>query len=299
MTAPLLISADINSVTDYALETWGNAEAIAVNQDPMGKQGFRVIGEDMGASSGTNIWAKPLQDGTWAVAFLNNDQNTQDMTCDAFCMSQIPFTKQGSQVATFSGVLMNNCTNGNPAQQWVISADGTINNTQTGWCLSTYNCGKADNTSVVLAPCSASSPCSGQDQIWTRDTSRGTFTNANSGKCLDQYEYTTPRIDAYTCNGGGNQNFVYNPQSMTLVAQQSQQCLTALPLFTNQTFYVRDLWAHSNLPATSTLAGFTAKQVPGTGGVSLFKFSLSQSTLLPSIPRYAAYLDKDGEPKKL
>jgi len=295
MTSPLLISADINSVSDYALETWGNVEAIAVNQDPMGKQGSRIIGTDLGASSGTNIWAKPLSDGTWAIVFLNNNQADQDMTCDAYCMAQMPFSTQSSQVGTFSGVQMSNCSSNNPYQQWNTNSNGMIINVKLGLCLSIYNCGTTDNTNVVLAVCSTTTSCSGTDQVWKNDSSHGTYTNSHSGKCLDQYEYLTSRVDAYTCNGGGNQNFQYNSQTKTLVAQQSQQCLTALPLFTNQTLYVRDLWAHQNLTPTSTFAGFTAKQVPGTGGVSMYKFSLSQSTLLPAVPKYAAYLDENGK----
>eukprot|EP00456_Euglypha_rotunda_P023888 TRINITY_DN19703_c0_g1_i1.p1 TRINITY_DN19703_c0_g1~~TRINITY_DN19703_c0_g1_i1.p1 ORF type:complete len:245 (-),score=28.84 TRINITY_DN19703_c0_g1_i1:99-764(-) len=221
------------------------------------------------------------------------------MTCDSFCMAQMPFNKQTSQVGTFSGVQMTNCSSSsNPYQQWNVNSNGTITNVQLGWCLSIYMCGSDDNTSVVLAPCSSTTTCGGKDQTWTYDSSRGTFVNSNNGKCLDQYEYTCPRVDSYACNAGGNQNFQYNSQTKTLIAQQSQQCLTALPLFTNQTVYVRDLWAHENLAATSTFGGFTAKQVPGTGGVSMFKFSLSQSTLLPAVPKYAKYLDENGKPRK-
>jgi len=276
MAAPLLISADINSVSDYALETWGNVEAIAVNQDKIAVQGIRLVGVDLGASSGTNIWGKPLADGSWAVVFLNNNPTDQVMTCDDYCFSLMTFNGvqlELNAVAAFTAVEQSNCT-GELNQKWTIHTNGSIESQSIpGWCLAAWGCGTADNTDVRLVPCgnSSQSSCNYKDQYWTVDSS-SRILSAPSGKCLDQYEWTTARVEIWTCDGGDNQIWTRSAGS-ELIAKQSQQCLTALPIFTEQTVNVRDLWAHTDLPATTTFKGFTPT-VPGQGGCTMYKFSV-------------------------
>jgi alpha-galactosidase len=94
--APLLISADIGGVSQYTMETWSNAEAIAINQDlgrypdfPHGA--WRLVGDDLNATAGTNVWGRALSDGGFAVAFLNNFPNPQNITCDESCFSQMNY----------------------------------------------------------------------------------------------------------------------------------------------------------------------------------------------------------------
>jgi len=106
MSAPLLISANLNAVSDYALETWGNEEAIYVNQNfrdfPEGTpeeqkiyQGIRVAGQDLSydkssdTGSGTNVWAKPLPNGVWGMVFLNNENTETNVLCDNDCFKQL------------------------------------------------------------------------------------------------------------------------------------------------------------------------------------------------------------------
>eukprot|EP00937_MAST-01D_sp_MAST-1D-sp2_P001575 g1575.t1 len=106
-SAPLLISANINSVDAYALETWGNEEAIYVNQhfrEGGPYQGERIVGGDLSYSlktptspakgSGTNVWAKPLPDGEFALAMISNEDTPQDVTCDAACFAKAGATNK-------------------------------------------------------------------------------------------------------------------------------------------------------------------------------------------------------------
>jgi hypothetical protein len=66
LAAPLMISANLISLSHGSLATVSNRAAIAIDQDPAGVQG-RLL-----ASSGEGqIWVKPLSDGSRAVALLN------------------------------------------------------------------------------------------------------------------------------------------------------------------------------------------------------------------------------------
>ncbi|MCF1592789.1 NPCBM/NEW2 domain-containing protein [Streptomyces muensis] len=70
MAAPLLIGSDLRSASEETFEILGNREVIAVDQDPLGKQGAVI-------SSGGGRWvvAKEMRDGSRAVA-LFNESNT-------------------------------------------------------------------------------------------------------------------------------------------------------------------------------------------------------------------------------
>jgi alpha-galactosidase len=64
--SPLLIGCDITNMTSETLLILTNPEAIAVNQDTLGVQGHKVFN-----SSGLEVWAGPLADGSVAALLLN------------------------------------------------------------------------------------------------------------------------------------------------------------------------------------------------------------------------------------
>jgi len=70
LASPLMIGCDVRAMSEPAREILLNTEAIAVNQDPLGRQGYRV-GEFMHGSRPTPVWAKPLEDGSVAVGLFN------------------------------------------------------------------------------------------------------------------------------------------------------------------------------------------------------------------------------------
>lgn len=69
MAAPLQMSNDLRDFPDWAREILQNREVIAVNQDKLCKMGRRVFkGEE------TEVWARPLYDGSVAVALFSRAQ---------------------------------------------------------------------------------------------------------------------------------------------------------------------------------------------------------------------------------
>jgi alpha-galactosidase len=77
LSSPLLTGSDIRNLDDYSLETLTNHEVIALNQDSLGLQAKKVI--DKGD---LEVYAKPLSDGSWAVALLNRGGTTAIMSLD-------------------------------------------------------------------------------------------------------------------------------------------------------------------------------------------------------------------------
>lgn len=77
LAAPLLIGCDLQQVDSFTLRLLTNNEVIAVDQDPAGIQGKRITGD---RNNKTEIWAKPLQDGSIAVGLFNLSDNKQVLT---------------------------------------------------------------------------------------------------------------------------------------------------------------------------------------------------------------------------
>ena len=69
--APLLLGCDLTHVDAFTMNLLGNDEVIEVNQDPLGRMASRV------ATRGeTQVWAKPLSDGSIAVGLFNLGDET-------------------------------------------------------------------------------------------------------------------------------------------------------------------------------------------------------------------------------
>ena len=67
VAAPLIAGNDVRKMKNGTIEILTNKEVIAIDQDSLGVQGFK-FNDDM---QGVEVWAKPLQNGDWAVCFLN------------------------------------------------------------------------------------------------------------------------------------------------------------------------------------------------------------------------------------
>jgi alpha-galactosidase len=70
LAAPLMIGCDVRHMNPLTRELLLNRELITVNQDPLGRQGYRVGGVSHGREV-AEVWAKPLEDGSIAVGMFN------------------------------------------------------------------------------------------------------------------------------------------------------------------------------------------------------------------------------------
>lgn len=66
LCAPLLLGNDLRSITPETLAIVANAEVIAIDQDPLGRQARPVVRQ-----ADREIWIKPLADGSLAVGLFN------------------------------------------------------------------------------------------------------------------------------------------------------------------------------------------------------------------------------------
>jgi alpha-galactosidase len=74
LAAPLIAGNDLRSMTEVTREILTNKEVIAVDQDKAGMEGFRFQDQDS-----LEIWVRPLDNGDWAVCFLNRSHEPKTL----------------------------------------------------------------------------------------------------------------------------------------------------------------------------------------------------------------------------
>ncbi len=75
LAAPLMAGNDLRSMSSETRDILTNKEVIAVNQDPLGRQGRRVWKD-----GDLEVWGKQLQDGNRAVVLLNRGSSSHEIS---------------------------------------------------------------------------------------------------------------------------------------------------------------------------------------------------------------------------
>jgi alpha-galactosidase len=77
LAAPLIAGNDLRKMTPETISIQTNKEAIAIDQDSLGVEGFKYYDFD-----GIEIWVKPLKNNNLAVCFLNRSDREQNLYWD-------------------------------------------------------------------------------------------------------------------------------------------------------------------------------------------------------------------------
>ena len=77
LAAPLMAGNDVRKMTPEINAILIDREALAVDQDPLGKQGWRFRAE-----AGREIWVRELSGGDWAVVLLNSGDEAAELEID-------------------------------------------------------------------------------------------------------------------------------------------------------------------------------------------------------------------------
>jgi alpha-galactosidase len=101
LAAPLLAGNDLRNVKPEILNILKNREVIAIDQDPLGRQGRRLR-----ADGDVEIWTRPLSGGGLAIGVFNRGTATAQVTirCEEFqlCDADVRDVWTGSPAARFT-----------------------------------------------------------------------------------------------------------------------------------------------------------------------------------------------------
>ncbi|GAA4409597.1 ricin-type beta-trefoil lectin domain protein [Actinokineospora soli] len=228
MAAPLMAGNDIRTMSAETSAVLRNRHLLAVNQDPLGAGGRRV--RDDGA---TEVFAKPLADGSVAVGLLNRGggptavTTTADqigLTGTAFTLTDLwtgaTSTTSGQISATVPahGIAVYRVVGGSP----VPSTTSRLRGAASGRCADVEAAATTAGALVGLWDCHTAA-----NQAWT------TWPNGEirvyGDKCLDAEGRGTAngtRVIIWSCNGQDNQKWMLHPDQ-TVRNVRAGLCLDA------------------------------------------------------------------------
>ena len=74
LAAPLMAGNDLRSMKKETIEILTNPEIIAIDQDPLGKQGYKIVEDDHVHYEHYEVFLKPLEKGDLAICFFNRGE---------------------------------------------------------------------------------------------------------------------------------------------------------------------------------------------------------------------------------
>ncbi|WAL70198.1 RICIN domain-containing protein [Kitasatospora sp. YST-16] len=231
MAAPLIAGTNIASASANTLSTLTNARVIAVDQDPLGKQGTLVS-----SVGGLDVLAKPLANGDVSVVLFNETGSTATISTSAAAIGKTGAASYGltdlwsGATSTTTGTIsaavpahgttvfrVSGGTSGGAATSGPVRAVGANK------CLDVPNSTTTAGTQVQIWDCNNQA-----NQQWTHTASNQlTVSSGGTQMCLDAYDNQTApgtKVEIWTCNNQTNQQWKVNADG-TITSVQSGLCL--------------------------------------------------------------------------
>ncbi|MBW5486731.1 hypothetical protein GPJ59_34035 [Streptomyces bambusae] len=196
MAAPFILSSDVGGLTPAGLAALGNTDLIALDQDPMGRQGAVVS-----AGQAFDVLVRPLANGDRAVAVLNRSAAALDVSVPLADVGLPSCTVTAKDLWTGRSTEVSEALTGRVGAHetavWRLTPHGCAEPVPTGQLTGDgARCADGQNTTgvgaVVLLPCTG-----GSDQRWVLEPDR---TLRLDGECLSAGE--DGAVELAACVGG-------------------------------------------------------------------------------------------------
>ncbi|WP_329174574.1 glycoside hydrolase family 27 protein [Streptomyces sp. NBC_01477] len=229
MAAPLLIGSDIRSATPATMAILQNTDVIAVDQDPLGKQGTVVS-----SSGGLVVMSKQLSNGDRAVTLTNENGSAATVSTSAAAVGMASASSYRlanlwtKALSSTSGSISASVPAHGTVMYRVSAGSGSSTGTthplisaSSHRCLDAAGGATTPGTAIDIWDCNG-----GTNQAVTL-TAAGELRLYGGTQCLDAYNNQTAagtKVELWTCNGGANQQWRLNPGG-TVTGVQSGLCL--------------------------------------------------------------------------
>ncbi|XP_062508332.1 probable alpha-galactosidase [Corticium candelabrum] len=267
MASPLLLSSNVRKISSFAVETYSNKDVIAVNQDPIGRQGIRLAGTDLSSQTLPPAHVAPCNSSStsqlWVwdtdligMVFTGNEEKCLNVNN---CGTDVIYYHCVKSGGTCCGA---SCYKN---ELWTLTNSGQLISQLTNSC-ATVN---SDNT-ISLQKCQPDQP----SQKWSYSNETETFVTPNK-MCLDG----NPEISSGGTNvwgrelADGSWALVFlNAGTSAANITCDATCFTSTGFDSSTKLSVTDLWMHTE-NGTTTGGGFTAMNVPADGGSVMIKLT--------------------------
>ncbi|MEU4449468.1 ricin-type beta-trefoil lectin domain protein [Actinosynnema sp. NPDC050801] len=229
LNAPLIAGNDLRTMSAATRTTLTNTEVIAVNQDWGGRQGNRLVD-----NGNTEVWTKPMANGSVAVVLLNRNSSAATVSTSA---SQIGLGSASSysvrdlwaHTTRTTGGAISASVPAHGGAMYVVSggnpggSTSTLRSTASNRCLDITSASRANGALAEVWD------CNGQANQAFTSTAAGELRVYDNTKCLDVNGGGTANgtaVQLWDCNGGSNQRFTINADG-TVRAVGAAKCLDA------------------------------------------------------------------------
>jgi alpha-galactosidase len=228
LNAPLIAGNDIRTMSAATRSILTNTEVIGVDQDWGGRQGNRIV--DNGDSE---VWTKPMANGSVAVVLLNRGGGTATISTSASQIGAGSYSTYSVRDlwahSTFStGGSISASVPAHGAVMYVVSGGGTstgggtfaLRGVGSGRCLDIAGVSQANGALAQIWDCHG-----GINQAFTA-TASGEL-RVYGTKCLDVTGAATSNgtaLELWDCNGQPNQQFRLNSDG-SIAAVGSGRCV--------------------------------------------------------------------------
>ena len=136
----------------------------------------------------------------------------------------IPEGEYSSYLINGNKLVVSQCS-GRDEQKWLLYNDGSIRSKNGEYCIDIPNCYN-DQIQLEIYQCHVGSNdfCGGsKNQIWNFNED-GTISSELNNMCIDVFDSHGPSVQTYLCNGETNQQWVYDPNTLTI--KNGNKCLS-------------------------------------------------------------------------
>jgi alpha-galactosidase len=229
MAAPLISGSNLVSASSTTISILTNHDVIAVDQDSLGK-----AGQQISASGGLDVIAKPLANGDVSVILFNENGSTATINTTVAAIGKTGATSyalkdlwSGAQSSTTGaisasvaghGIVMYRVSGGTTTS----GSSGVLRGAGSNRCIDVPGRSTTNGTQVALWDCNGQT-----NQQWT--LTPGGQLQVYGTKCLDAFNNQTTngtKVEIWTCNGQTNQQWRLNSNG-TVTGVQSGLCLDA------------------------------------------------------------------------
>jgi alpha-galactosidase len=229
MAAPLIAGTNLPTSSSTTMSILTNRAVIAVDQDPLGKQGTMVS-----SAGGRDVLAKPLSGGDVSVVLFNETSSTATISTTTTAIGKTGASSYGlnnlwtGQQTTTTGTISASV----PAHGTVMyrvsggtsggggGSSGVLRGVGSNRCLDVPNSSQTNGVQLQIFDCGGSA-----NQQWTLTASGQLMVYGT--KCLDAFNNQTTagtKVEIWDCNGGTNQQWRLNSDG-TVTGVQSGLCL--------------------------------------------------------------------------
>jgi len=247
--SPLLIGCDVTKMSNETITILTNAEAIAVNQDPLGMQGKKVkvgsLNLAKAAADATPVISAPCSGHPAQQWTINNADKSIKSLLDGRCLD-LPDCQNnsGTQLTTFAcHIGQPNSECGAKNQMWNINGDGTITSVLNGQCMDVWD---FQGPVVEIWTCNG-----GGNQKWTYNAADKSLRSTNDCLTVDT-GYSAQEVWAGKLSKGVAAVLLNRGTDTGMITAE----WTDIGLAAGQRATVRDLWQHKDLGVYS--GNFTA-----------------------------------------